>query len=216
MLLLDGGMWGCAKKNKCLRCFWRCCHETKLIAKFTCTWMYQTLFRLSNNSALGSFHHLPSLPPLLPALLATRAVHFGGIVGESPRPWSLTSHCHLAKATSSALFVTWVTQLGTPRAVTARLHLSSSREEFPTDLSIPEALSRLEAVKVSMKMQGLISTQSRGSCKEEALSPVSLRVRRAEAEEGQWIALHQTEPACSLSSLIWKQSLKAVCLGGLL
>lgn len=53
-----------------------------LIAKFTCAWMYQRLFRLFNNSALGSFHYLPSLPPLLPALLAAGAVHFGGIVGR--------------------------------------------------------------------------------------------------------------------------------------
>lgn len=109
-----------------------------LIAKFTCAWMYPRLFRPLNNTALGSFHHLPSLPPLLPALPATRAVHFGGIVGritptlESDQPLSpckdnfFSPVCHMDD---------------TAHAVTARLHLSSSREECPTDLSIPEVLS---------------------------------------------------------------------------
>lgn len=52
------------------------------IATFTCACMYQSLFSLCNNPSLGSFHHLPPLPALLPALLADRAVLFGDMMGR--------------------------------------------------------------------------------------------------------------------------------------
>lgn len=120
---------------------------------------------------------LPFLPSYQLCLLQELCT-LEGLWGEWPPLWSLTGHCHLAKATSSVLFVTRVTQLGAPCAVTAGLHLFSSREEFhsnSTSLSIPEALSWLQAIKVSMQMRGLISTQLGGSCKGEALSPISLK-----------------------------------------
>lgn len=49
------------------------------IATVTCAWMYQSLFSLFNNPPLGSFHHLPPLPP---ALLAARPVLFGDTMGR--------------------------------------------------------------------------------------------------------------------------------------
>lgn len=118
------------------------------IATFTCAWMYQSLFSLCNNPPPGSFHHLPPLPP---ALLATRREdgEIGPRLGKS-----LTSHCHLAKSTSSAPFVTRVTQVGTPEllAATAGLCSPSSREVIhsnSTALNTAETLGWLQAIKLS-------------------------------------------------------------------
>lgn len=191
-------------------------------ATFTCAWLYQSLFSLRNDAPLGSFHHLP------PSLPSSRLCCWQGHAlwrddGEAcPHLGkSLSSHCHLAKSTSSALFVTQVTQEYPVQPQQGYFFPPLGKWSTQTTLllNIAESLSWLQAIKLSMQMRTqiayLLSSGWAVNWKDQALSLKDQGGAEAEERAMNW-PLHLLELACSLSSLVWKQCFNPVCLGGLL
>lgn len=160
-------------------------------ATFTCAWLYQSLFSLRNDSPWGSFHHLPpSLPSSRLCCWQGHALWRDGGEACPHLGKSLSSHCHLAKSTSSALFVTQVTQEYPVQPQQGYFFPPLGKWSTQTTLllNIAESLSWLQVTKLSMQMRRqiayLLSSGWAVNWKDQALSLKDQGEQKQ--NKGQW------------------------------